>query len=107
MALIGGFPHLLTAEIGEALTALVGATLVSGGLVGAVAVVTGAWWLERVGLLLVGVGWLGVLPAAISRALTVSIPGPVWMVVALIIIALADAFKRYKRIEWAYLDPER
>lgn len=106
LAAVGGLPTLVTGTIGPVLAVAVGSVLLFGGVLGAVAVLLGAWWLERVALLIVGLGWVMLLPAA----LTVASAGrgfAVWLVVALIFTALTDVFKRYRRIDWAYLDPTR
>lgn len=107
LAVLGGMPNLLTSQIGPVMAVLVGSILLLGGSLGALAVATGAWWLERIALLIVAVGWVTVLPAAISFATTPRATGAIWLVVALLVVALADIFKRYRRIDWAYLDPTR
>jgi hypothetical protein len=106
MAAVGGFPTLVTGQIGPVLSVGVGGILVFGGLLGAVTVAIGMWWLERVALLIVGLGWFLLLPASLSFAFSGRGTG-VWLVVALLVAALADVFKRYRRIDWAYLDPTR
>jgi hypothetical protein len=84
----------------------VGAFLVVGGALGAAAVLSGHWWLERVALMVVGLGWVMVLPAALAFAWS-GRSSAVWLVVALVITALSDIFKRFRRIDWAYLDPTK
>jgi hypothetical protein len=106
LAMVGGLPTLLTAQIGAVLSVLVGSILLVGGTMGALSVLTGTWWLERIALLIVAVGWVSLLPAVISRAATGG-TSAIWLVVALLAVALADIFKRYRRIDWAYLDPTR
>jgi hypothetical protein len=106
MAAIGAFPTLVTGTIGPVLAVGVGSVLVLGGAIGAAAVLSGAWWLERVGLLITGLGWVLLLPATLTFALSGRGTG-VWLVVALLVTALSDVFKRYQRISWAYLDPTR
>jgi hypothetical protein len=105
LAALGGLPTLVTGTIGPVLAVGVGSVLVAGGVLGAVTVIFGAWWLERVALLIIGLGWLLLLPASLATAARGS--SAVWLVVALVLTALADVFKRYKRIQWAYLDPAR
>jgi hypothetical protein len=112
LAVVGGLPFLLTAQIGPVLAVGVGCILLVGGTLGALAVLTGAWWLERISLLIVAVGWVSVLPAVLSRAMnnnpsTNGGSHAIWLVVALLAVALSDIFKRYHRIDWAYLDPTR
>jgi hypothetical protein len=106
MAAIGAFPTLITGQIGPVLSVGVGSVLVLGGGVGAGAVLTGTWWLERVGLLITGLGWVLLMPATLAFAFSGRGTG-VWLVVALLVTALSDVFKRYQRISWAYLDPTR
>jgi hypothetical protein len=107
LAMMGGMPNVLTAQIGPVLAVLVGSILLIGGTLGALAVITGAWWLERISLLIVAVGWVSLLPAAISFANRPQSTGTIWLIVALLFVALSDIFKRYRRIDWAYLDPTR
>lgn len=106
VAASGGFPHLLHGTVGPYIAVAIGAVLILGGLVGAAAVLRGLWWLERVALLTVGLGWVLMFPAAITYANDVFRGAP-WLVLLLLLIALGDVFKRYRRIDWAYLDPTR
>lgn len=106
LAVLGGLPSLLGGTIGPVMAVVVGSVLVVGGSAGAFAVLTGTWWLERVALLIVGLGWVMVMPAALTVAASGRGPA-VWLVVALLCVALTDIFKRYRRIDWAYLDPTR
>jgi hypothetical protein len=106
LAAVGGSPTLITGQIGPVLSVMVGMTLVIGGVLGSVTVLLGNWWLERVALAIVGLGWVMILPAAVGLAMTGRSPG-VWLVIALISAALGDVFKRFRRIDWAYLDPAR
>lgn len=105
LAAFGGFPNLLDSYIGAIATAVIGGTLVLGGGLGAVACFMGAWWVERVALLVCALGWVLMLPAAVSFA--VDQAGSRWLIVMLLAIACGDIFKRYRRIDWAYLDPTR
>jgi hypothetical protein len=107
LAAIGGAPTFLTGTIGPLLSVGVGSTLVIGGVIGTIAVLAGHWWLERIALLVTGLGWALLLPAAVFFALSPRSSGGIWLVVALVIVALCDVFKRYRRISWAYLDPAR
>ena len=106
LSALGGLPTIVTGQIGPVLAVWVGIVLVVGGLLGAFTVLVGAWWLERVALLITGLGWVMLLPASLSFALT-GRSSAIWLIVALIVAALADVFKRYRRIDWAYLDPMR
>jgi hypothetical protein len=106
LAAVGGSPTLITGQIGPVLSVGVGGVLLLGGVLGTVTVLVGNWWLERVALLIVGLGWVLLLPASLAYAMSGRSSG-VWLVVALIFAALGDVFKRYRRIDWAYLDPAR
>lgn len=106
LAALGGSPTLITGAIGPVLSVGVGGLLVIGGVLGTVTVLMGNWWLERVSLLIVGLGWTLLLPACFAAIFTRG-SYAVWLVIALIFAALADIFKRYRRIDWAYLDPAR
>jgi hypothetical protein len=107
MAMAGGFPTIVTGQIGPVLSVWVGAVLAAGGILGAVTVAMGVWWLERVALLITGLGWVLLLPATLSFAMAGRSTGGIWLVAALLVAAIADVFKRYRRIDWAYLDPTR
>jgi hypothetical protein len=106
MAASGNLSIIVTGQIGPMLSVIVGTILVIGGLMGAGAVLFGNWWLERVALMVTGLGWLLLLPASLSFALSGRpTTAAIWLIVALIFAALGDVFKRYLRIQWAYLDP--
>jgi hypothetical protein len=107
LAAIGAAPSFVTGSIGPLLSVGVGTVLAVGGIVGTVALLMGHWWLERIALLVTGLGWVLLLPAAIYFAASPRSSSGIWLVVALLIVALADCFKQYKRIDWAYLDPTR
>lgn len=107
LAIAGGLPYLLNGTVGPIFAVLIGSTLMIGGLIGTIAVLNGHWWMERIGLLVLGLGWVLILPAATAFALN-PIGTPIrWLIVALILTAVGDVFKRYRRIDWAYLDPTR
>lgn len=108
MAATGALPTIVTGQIGPLLSVIVGSILVIGGLTGATAVLVGNWWLERVALLIVGLGWVLLLPACVSFAFSGRATSyTIWLIIALLFAALGDIFKRYLRIQWAYLDPRR
>lgn len=107
LAMLGGMPNLLTAQIGPVMAVAVGSILLVGGGLGATAVATGTWWLERISLLIVAVGWVSLMPATLAFASRPQSTGTIWLIVALLAVALSDIFKRYRRIDWAYLDPTR
>lgn len=106
LAATGGLPGILTGQIGPVLSVVVGTILVIGGIMGGFAVLFGNWWLERVALLITGLGWVLLLPACVSFAFSGKATSyTIWLIVALLFAALGDIFKRYLRIQWAYLDP--
>lgn len=107
LAALGGVPQVINGTIGPVLAVIVGTLLAFGGTVGAFAVATGHWWLERIALMITGLGWVTLLPAVLFFAFTPGRSSSIWLIVALLIVAIADTFKRYKRIDWAYLDPTR
>jgi hypothetical protein len=99
-------PAFTSTTVGPWVIILSGCFLTVGGVTGTVAVVTGMWWLECVALVACGIGWFVLLPAAVTYALTTH-NSAIWLVVALLSAVLCDAYKRYRRIDWAYLDPTR
>lgn len=103
IAAFGNLPFL--DSIGPILLTAVGVVLALGSIVGAFAVLTGHWWLERVALLIVGTAWVCTLPAVFDYAFNEAKTGTIWLIVALMISTISDIFKRYRRIDWAYLDP--
>jgi type IV secretory pathway VirB2 component (pilin) len=106
MAASGALPNIVTGQIGPVLSIAVGGILIVGGTLGGFAVLFGNWWLERVALLIVGLGWLLLLPACFSYAFSgKATTYQIWLIIALLFAALGDIFKRYLRIQWAYLDP--
>ena len=103
----GGLPVIVTGQIGPMLSVIVGSILVVGGLLGGTSVLLGLWWLERVALLITGLGWALLLPACFAYAFTAATTYQISLIIALLFAALGDIFKRYLRIQWAYLDPRR
>ena len=99
-------PQFTSTTVGPWIIVVVGAVLTAGGLLGAVAVLAGMWWLERIALIIVAAGWAMLLPAAIYFAFSTH-NSAIWLIIALIGGVLCDAYKRYRRIDWAYLDPTR
>jgi hypothetical protein len=106
LAALGGAPTFMTGTVGPVISVVVGAVLVLGGIMGGTSVLLGNWWLERVALLITGLGWTLLMPACLTYAMAARSPG-IWLVIALIFAALGDIMKRYLRIQWAYLDPRR
>jgi hypothetical protein len=106
-AVIGSLsPAFTSSTVGPWVIILSGCFLTAGGITGTIAVIAGMWWLECAALVGCGIGWLVLVPAAVTYALTTNNSG-IWLVVALLGAVLCDAYKRYRRIDWAYLDPTR
>lgn len=103
MAIVGAFPYLLRG-LPPVMTFGVGLILAAGGLGGAWACLRGVWWVERIALMLVGLGWLLIVPSVVWLRL----PGLVKLFILLLLaVAVFDVCKRYRRIDWAYLDPTK
>ncbi|AYN56837.1 hypothetical protein PBI_ANDREW_21 [Arthrobacter phage Andrew] len=104
LVVVGAFPYVFRGILSPVIAAAVGVVLAGGGLIGVVSCWRGVWWLERVALLLVGLGWLLLVPSVVAVHLW-------WMVKVFILlllgVALLDVGKRYRRIDWAYLDPTK
>lgn len=106
-AAIGALNPLFTSStVGPWLIVTAGSILTIGGVAGAVSIPTGMWWLERIALMILGVSWLMLLPAATYYA-TVTTSSAIWLVIALLCTAILSLYIRYRRIDWAYLDPTR
>lgn len=106
-ATLGGIaPTFTSTTVGPWIIVAVGFILATGGTIGATSVIFGMWWLECVALIIVGVGWLMLVPAAVYFAFTTH-NSAIWLVIALLGGVLCDVYKRYRRIDWAYLDPTR
>jgi hypothetical protein len=108
LAAMGGLPTIVTGQIGPTLAVIVGIILVIGGLTGAWSVITGMWWLERAALWITGVGYVTLLVPTLFFAFTrTTTTSTIWLIVALEVAAIIDNAKRYRRIDWAYLNPAR
>jgi len=106
-AAVGALSPLFTSTtVGPWIIVTVGVILTVGGVAGAVAVVKGLWWVERIALIILGVSWLMLLPAAVFFAFSTH-NSSIWLVIALLATAVLSLFIRYRRIDWAYLDPTR
>jgi hypothetical protein len=99
-------PLFLSLTIGPIIITVVGTTMAVGGVIGAFAVTKGLWWLERIALIITGCGWAMLLVPAVFYAFN-SHNSSIFLVLALVVTALCDVFKRYRRIDWAYLDPSK
>jgi hypothetical protein len=106
-AVIGSLSPLFTSTtVGPWVIIVSGSFLTAGGILGTIGVVAGMWWLECVALVSCGVGWGVLVPAATYYAVTTH-NSAIWIVIALLVAVLCDVYKRYRRIDWAYLDPTR
>lgn len=101
---LGGLPNLVTGTIGQTMAVMVGVVLAIGGTVGVSAVIAGHWWIERIALLIVAIGWFALLPATFFY---VQRNTSVWLVITLIVGSLLSIYIRYRRIDWAYLNPAK
>jgi hypothetical protein len=106
MAVIGAIPVLVNAQIGPIMAVIVGSFLVFGGIIGALSVKAGHWWAERIAIWIVAVGWVMLLVPTLFFAFKGS-SSTVWLIVALEITAIIGNMTRYRRIDWAYLDPAK
>lgn len=107
LAATGSIPQIVTAQIGPVLSLVVGLFLIISGTLGAFAVFGGHWWLERVGI---RISWIGLgllILVTLFFAFTRSQSSTIWLIFALEVMAIGDAIKRYRRIDWAYLDPAK
>lgn len=99
-------PLFASATVGPWIIITVGVILSIGGITGGYAVIAGLWWVERIALIVLGVSWIMLLPAALFFAFTTH-NSAIWLVIALLATAVLSLFIRYRRIDWAYLDPTR
>lgn len=108
LAASGGIPNIITFQIGPVLSVVVGTLLIVGGVVGAYSVWRGIWILEQITLWITGIGYAALLvPTFIFAVTGKANNGSIWLVVALEIGCIIDNMKRYRRIDWAYLDPSK
>lgn len=105
IALIVFRPEGVTTVAGVLTTIALGLALTAGGATSAAACYAGAWWLERVGNLVVLFGymalgfvilWMEDLSSFMKTAVVLSICD-----------AMAAMLRRYYSIGWAYLDPAK
>lgn len=106
LTLSGSFPALIQGTVGPIIGIIVGTILAVGGVIGTGATLAGAWWLERIALQLAGLGWGLIVPASVTFAMGGGSPIR-WLILLLLLTCILDVFKRYRRIDWAYLDPTR
>jgi len=108
LAALGGIPNIITFQLGTFLSVVVGSVLAAAGAAGAFSVIKGYWGLEQVALWAQGLGYLALLIPTFAYALA---PGrtnsTLWLIVALEVQAITATAIRYRRIDWAYLDPTK
>lgn len=105
ISLIAFRPEGVTDIAGILTTILLGIALTTGGATSAASCFVGAWWLERIGNLVVFFGYLA-LGFVILWMEDLS-PFMKVAVVLSISDALAAMLRRYYSIGWAYLDPAK
>lgn len=99
-------PQFLQNTINSLLITIVGGMLIIGCLTGAISVAKGWWAWERIGLIITGLAFFALLPAASYYSFGGKNPAT-WIVLILAFWAVGDCIKRYRRIDWAYLDPAK
>jgi len=107
LAALGGLPNIITGQIGPVLSVVVGGVMVASGSVGAWSVYKGWWGLEQVVLWTTGLGYLGLLIPTFAYAIMPGRSSTLWLIVALEVQAILAVMIRYRRIDWAYLDPAK
>ncbi|QOI67666.1 membrane protein [Arthrobacter phage Orcanus] len=104
LVIMGAFPYLFRGIISPVMAFGVGLILAVGGAIGVASCWRGVWWLERVALMLVGLGWVLLVPSVLAIHLTGLVKSFLLLMLA---VAVFDVAKRYRRIDWAYLDPTK
>lgn len=98
-------PTSIEGAIGPLLTQMFAAFLVTGGTLGAVAVLPGIWWLERAAVLACATGAL--IYGGVVLSLHVTQSGSRLVQLGVIIWALLSITQRWHRIRRYAYDPER
>ena len=107
LAAMGGIPNIITFQLGNFLAVTVGTMLVVGGVTGALAVYMGIWALERIVIWLLSLGYVALLIPTFAYAVTPGRASTLWLIVGLELQAIIAMMSRYRRIDWAYLDPAK
>lgn len=107
LAALGGLPNIVTGQIGPALSVIVGSMLVVGGVLGSYSVWRGYWGLEQFALWVTGLGYGALLIPTFAYAVMPHRSSTLWLIVALEVQAIIAVMIRYRRIDWAYLDPTK
>lgn len=107
LAATGSLSTIMQFQIGSALSLFLGSLLIIAGTIGACAVFTAHWWLERIGIRIFWLGLFLLIVVTLGYAFNSAKSPTIWLIFALEILALGDAIKRYRRIDWAYLNPAK
>jgi hypothetical protein len=108
LAALGGVPNIVTFQLGTFLAVVVGSVLVLAGILGSYSLVRGYWGLEQVALWAFGIGYVALLIPTVAYAVSPSRSNStLWLIVALEIQAIIATMIRYRRVDWAYLDPAK
>ena len=103
IALVFFQPEGITDVAGTLTTVLLGVALTAASGTAAASCYSGAWWLERVGLLCIIAGYVGLFVVIIFME---SLSDFMKMAVILSVLdAIAALLRRHYSIRWAYLDP--
>lgn len=98
-------PTSIEGAIGPVLTQMFAGLLVTGGLLGSIAVLPGIWWLERAGVLACATGAL--IYGGVVLSLHVTQSGSRLVQLGVITWALLSIAQRWHRIRRYAYDPER
>ena len=104
LVIVGALPFLFWGVLPPWGAFLVGLVLAIGGAIGIASCLRGVWWLERIALQMVGLGWVLLVPSVLSVHLWPLVKA---FILLLLAIAVIDCAKRYRRIDWAYLYPTK
>lgn len=108
LASTGGIPTIVTGQIGPVMSVTVGTVMIVSGCVGACSVIGGIWWVERVGLIIGIVGYAALLVPTLYYAFSGRASNStIWLIVLLELQAILASIIRYRRIDWAYLNPAK
>ena len=108
LAATGGMPTIVTGQIGPVLSVTVGTVLIISGAAGASSVLAGIWWVERNALVLGIIGYCALLVPTLYFAFSGrAANSTIWLIVLLELQAIIASAIRYRRIDWAYLNPAK
>jgi hypothetical protein len=108
LSALGGLPNIVTFQLGSFLAVTVGSVLTIAGLLASYSLIKGYWGLEQAALWAFGVGYVALLiPTVVYAVSPARNSATLWLIVALEIQAIIATMIRYRRIDWAYLDPAK